>query len=338
MIPLNNAKYEDREAVKALGGMWSKPLSKWYVPKGKDPMAFLAYMDDATKDIVQSVSSYYQAQMSAMAKENRGLNARMSSLEKKTEDLSAEVRAFRTLSGPPLEEGHGERTIKNAGQMSFEQRSFYERPKSFIAIDYPALGLPRDFVVIDTETTGLGNDDEVVELSVLDSNANELYHSFFKPEKPVHPQAAKKTGIQNRFLKDCPTFTEEWPKIVAAIDSRPIAGHNILFDKRLIQQTLEKQTGMNCGEYCDRIFTDCIDSWRLAGDMHITKGSKSLETLCAAIGVEQSPNHRSSHDCLGVLYVLQHFERTLEERRATRRTPDVCDGFGDGSEVLKEIL
>ena len=88
--------------------------------------------------------------MSAMAKENRGLNARMSSLEKKTEDLSAEVRAFRTLSGPPLEEGHGERTIKNAGQMSFEQRSFYERPKSFIAIDYPALGLPRDFVVIDT--------------------------------------------------------------------------------------------------------------------------------------------------------------------------------------------
>ena len=201
-------------------------------------------------------------------------------------------------------------------------KSKYERPANFRPIRYPKLGLPDEFVVLDTETTGLGQDDEVVEIAILDSNANELYHSFFEPKAEVNYQAAQVTGLTNDRLVGQPKFIDEWPKIKEAIGSHLIAGHNLQYDRRLMQQTLEKQTGKNHQAEMNALFENCIDSYQMAQRSSVAKGKRSLGQLCEAMGVEYPPNHRASHDCLGVLYVLQNFEQK-DYGVSQRRLPDL---------------
>ena len=194
---------------------------------------------------------------------------------------------------------------------ALKARSVYERPTGFRRTHFTKLGIPDDFVVIDTETTGLGKDDEVVEISVLDSNAAEVYHSFFSPNTEIQMDAAITSGIVMKMLVDAPRFIDEWRNICTAIADRPIAGHNLSFDRRLIQQTLEKQSGRSCQAICDRMFANMIDSMLIAKELGVKNGSRGLGKICEAMGVEQHPNHRTSHDCLGVLNVLAGFENGL---------------------------
>ena len=189
-------------------------------------------------------------------------------------------------------------------------KSKYECPADFQAMDMPKLGIAKgSFVALDTETTGLGIYDEVVELSILNDSGEEIYHSFFEPTQRVNPEAAATTGLTNAVLKGQPKFVDEWDKIVAAIDGRRIAGHNIAFDKRLMEQSLRKYGHMEDAEHCTRMFEDRIDTRKVASAAGVKRGDCKLGVLCDAIGVEQKPNHRASHDCLGVLYVLQHCEQ-----------------------------
>lgn len=212
--------------------------------------------------------------------------------------------------------------INGLQMQDWMEKSRYERPSDFRPIRYPKLGLPDEFVVLDTETTGLSQTDEVVELSILDSNAEEIYHSFFQPEHEVNYQAAQVTGLTNDKLIGQPLFKNEWPKIKEAIGARLIAGHNLQFDRRLMQQTLEQQTGKSCQAEMDFLFENCIDSYQMAQRSSIAKGKRSLGQLCEAMGVEYPPNHRSSYDCLGVLYVLQNFEQK-DYGVSQRRLPDL---------------
>lgn len=220
-------------------------------------------------------------------------------------------------------------------------RSKYERPADFQAMHFEKLDVPDDFVVVDTETTGVGRNDEVVELSVLDSNANELYHSFFKPETWIKPEATAASGLTNDMLANEPRFIDEWPKIYDAIGGRPIAGHNIGFDRRLIQQTLEKQVpGVSYQRLCDDMFSDQIDSMLIAKEQGVEYGQRNLGKICAAMGCEQEPNHRTSHDCLGVLNILQGFEQgkyPLPEK-PHQMTMDEFQQFQEESKVEKHPI
>lgn len=222
---------------------------------------------------------------------------------------------------------------KSKKKDAFKKRSTYEHPSFFMRTSFKKLGLPDDFVVIDTETTGVSRNDEVIELSVLDSNANELYHSFFKPSCPVNGKASAVSGIHTEDLSNEPRFCDEWPKILDIIDNRCIAGHNISFDQRLIQQTLEKQTQTDHAFECDLVFSGSIDSLAIAKQYDMGVKSYSLSNLCDAIGVEKPPNHRTSYDCLGVLYVLQDLEKSNYPKKSNRRLPSfVGDSERDSSD------
>ena len=309
MIPLKNATYDDRKTLRQNGALWDSKERYWFVPDGKDPSPFRGYMDEQTRDVYDTVAKHFE-----------------------TMQRQPQRNVQQQHQQQPKSDGY---VSKHATQEEFLARSAYERPANFQKTHFQKLNLPDDFVVIDTETTGLGQDDEVVELSVLDSNANELYHSFFKPEKEMHWSATKVSGIEDQHLQGSPTFSSEWDKIVAAVDGRRVAGHNIGFDRRMIQQTLEKQ-GMDGQAICDKMFDDPIDSWRIAQQSSVGKGHRSLGSLCEAMGVEESPNHRTSYDCLGVLYVLQNFEqKDYGLGGTTRRLPDT--GFSGGTQMTLEL-
>ena len=297
MIPLRNARYEDRDVLKQHGAQWDSNARYWIVPDGKDPETLKDFMDTQTRMAYDMMSQHFRTMMPKQSQKTGAVQKAASTPEDTQSALErqeAARKAVEKLNATPLDE--------------LMARSDYERPSDFKSTHFVKLGIPDDFVVMDTETTGLGREDEVVELSVLDSNANEIYHSFFKPSIPIQPEAAATSGIVDKMLVDAPQFRREWPKILSLIGGRPIAGHNLQFDRRLIQQTMEKQTGFPWGDAMNTAFADYIDSMIIAKEQGVEKGCRGLGKICEAMGIEQHPNHRTSHDCLGVLNVLSGFE------------------------------
>ena len=296
VIPLRNTVYDDRYRLRKLGAEWDSNQKFWYVPDGKDPAVFDRYMDETTLSVYNAVVSHMQ-------------------------------------SVPKVDLSRGSQIDNSSGKKSssFKLRSVYDRPSDFVRTPFVKLGLPDDFVVLDTETTGVFKDDEVIELSVLDSNANEIYHSFFKPGCPVRSEATSVSGIKTGDLKNEPVFKDEWPMVLKAIGNRRIAGHNIGFDSRLIRQTLEKQRCFHFANDIGNLFEDSIDSYRLSQKFDLGFSGRSLGSLCERLGVQAMPNHRTSYDCLGVLYVLQDLEQTDYPMKSgsSRRLPNVSVVNGD---------
>lgn len=181
----------------------------------------------------------------------------------------------------------------------------YIKPNGFQRINFEKLKIS-NFVILDTETTSTSKDDEVVELSVLSEDGEELYHSFFEPEKEMNIFASKKNGIYTKDLKGKPKFKDEWEKIKRAIDGKTIVGHNIEFDERLIFQTLSRYN-LDVLD-AQKLFVNSIDSLEIA-QKHIKDAPNyKLETLMRMAGINEEEHHRASYDCLHTLCVLQAIE------------------------------
>lgn len=92
-------------------------------------------------------------------------------------------------------------------------------------------------IVLNTETTGLdASKDEILQLSIIDENAEILYNQYFKPEK-VHSwhEAQAVNGISPEMVKNCPPIWREQNKIQAIIDSADIIiGYNTAFDMEFL--------------------------------------------------------------------------------------------------------
>jgi DNA polymerase-3 subunit epsilon len=171
---------------------------------------------------------------------------------------------------------------------------------------FPYLHLD-DFVLIDTESSGLAKTDEVIELSVVDTYGNILYESTFRPTAEINPMASKVNGFTNKSLIDAPLFKDEWCKIEAAIDNRPIMCHNIGFDKRIIKQTCERY-GISAD--VDFLFRNSYDSKEIAKDW-MNAPDYSLETLAHMVGINEKESHRASDDCKMMLSFIERLERAI---------------------------
>lgn len=88
-------------------------------------------------------------------------------------------------------------------------------------------------IVLDTETTGINyNHDEILQLSVIDSNGATLYNSYFKPQHTTNwTQAQSINGISPETVANAPNIAEEREKINEILCSADvIVGYNTNFD------------------------------------------------------------------------------------------------------------
>ena len=176
---------------------------------------------------------------------------------------------------------------------------------------YKYLGFDDNFVILDTETTGLSESDEIVELSVVSCTGEELYHSYYYPNKEVDPGASRVNHLTRSKLEGNPRFTkEEWIKIKEIVNGKRICGHNISFDERLICQTLSKNGDKEEIDSVHECFKDQIDT-KVVAKKWIQNNSYSLNNLTTLIGITREEQHDSTDDCVMTLEFINRLEDIL---------------------------
>ena len=121
------------------------------------------------------------------------------------------------------------------------------------------------------------------------------------PTVPVSSDAAEVTGITTEMLKDSPKFKDEWAKILELIKGKVLIGHNVKFDKRLIQATVNRY-GI---DYSLEENHEFVDSMAIAKQELPGENSYKLQNLCQSLGIEGIQTHRAVDDCKMTLQMLQ---------------------------------
>lgn len=166
-------------------------------------------------------------------------------------------------------------------------------------------------VYVDSETTGLGRDAEVIELAIIDADANTLFNRRFKPAAPIPVEASWVHHIFDRDVALCRRFADYWPEIRALLNGRRIVVYNVDFDRRLLQQTCARAgvpwdwEGVTWS--CAMI---AYAAW--AGDWSAYHGAYKFKSLAfAAHATGDQPDHSALGDARACRAVVRRL--SLEE-------------------------
>ena len=126
-----------------------------------------------------------------------------------------------------------------------EEEALARTPAEQNVIDWAAKRLAlKDFVVLDTETTGLDESAEIVQIAVIDADGRIAFQSLIKPRSPINENgiayAVHKIG--NKALKTAPCFEQVYSCLYPMLQFKTIIAYNADFDKRMVQQTLQRYT------------------------------------------------------------------------------------------------
>ena len=90
------------------------------------------------------------------------------------------------------------------------------------------------YIIIDTETTGFHpyDGDELLQVSIIDTDGNVLFDEYFKPQHRTEwKEAEQVNGISPEMVADRPAISEKISEINAIIEnSDTIIGYNTQFD------------------------------------------------------------------------------------------------------------
>lgn len=153
---------------------------------------------------------------------------------------------------------------------------------------------PNDYVVIDIETTGLSpNNCEIIELSALKVENNEItdtFTSLVKPAAPIPESIQKLTGITNEMVSGAPSIVDILPSYIDFLGKNIVLGHNVTFDISFLHY------------YCEKCI-DCtfpnnyIDTLRISRKLISDIDNYKLGTLAAHFNIPQEAAHRALDDC-----------------------------------------
>ena len=155
-------------------------------------------------------------------------------------------------------------------------------------------------IILDTETTGFSKNAEVIELGIIDLDGKVLYNKLFNPGHDISFMIKRITGIRNEELNKAPLFEDEWEKIKRVIEGKIIIGHNIDFDIKLLQQTLNIH---RINEKINSIYKSKIDTLPIIKKT-IDFGSYKQEDIAKALNVNNEKSHRALNDCKILLKIL----------------------------------
>ena len=100
-----------------------------------------------------------------------------------------------------------------------------------------------DVLILDTETTGLGPEGEIIEIAVIDSTGAVLLDTMSLPQGDIPKVVSDIHGLTYRRLKRL--GAQPWPRIHEEVitvlqGASLVLGWNVSFDRRMLQQTMER--------------------------------------------------------------------------------------------------
>lgn len=161
-------------------------------------------------------------------------------------------------------------------------------------------------LVIDVETTGLSSEyDEILQLSIIDSEGNVLFDSYFKPFIQSWKEAEKVNGISPDMVENAPRLSEKLIEINSIMcQAKTIIGYNVGFDIDFL-----RSNGVIV--YSDIYIEDIMPVFaEIYGDYNEYYGDfqcQSLSTAANYYGYDWNSRpqgaHNSLSDCFATLFV-----------------------------------
>lgn len=166
--------------------------------------------------------------------------------------------------------------------------------------------LQHPIAIVDIESTG-GHliEDRVTEVALILINQDDIsYHSWLiNPMQPITPFVAKLTGINDKMVKDAPSFTKVAPDIFALLKDAIIVAHNVKFDYGFL-----KNEFLRAGY---QLRTPVLCTVKLSKRLYPEHHKHSLDTIIERFKLQLSGRHRAMPDAEALLYFC---ELSLKEK------------------------
>ena len=161
-------------------------------------------------------------------------------------------------------------------------------------------------IVFDTETTGLDfENDEILQLSIINSDGEVLFDRYFKPEEKTEwPEAQKFNGISPEMVKDLPGYRDSLDQVKAIFENaETLVAYNNAFDVEML-----KRWGINLEE---KKQADVMKDFALLYGEYQTEYNEfkwqKLSKCAEYFGYSFNP-HNSLEDVKATLYCYEKME------------------------------
>lgn len=159
------------------------------------------------------------------------------------------------------------------------------------------------YIVLDTETTGFHpyDGDELLQVSIIDTDGNVLFDEYFKPQHRTEwKEAEQVNGISPEMVADRPAISEKISEINAIIEnSDTIIGYNTQFDIGFL-----KANGAIVPDDLETV--DVMEDFaKIYGEWNSARGSYKWQKLTRAAeyyGYDWSQRAETAHNSLGDCY------------------------------------
>lgn len=192
------------------------------------------------------------------------------------------------------------------------------------------------YIIIDTETTGFHpyDGDELLQVSIIDTDGNVLFDEYFKPQHRTEwKEAEQVNGISPEMVADRPAISEKISEINAIIEnSDTIIGYNTQFDIGFL-----KANGAIVPDDLETV--DVMEDFaKIYGEWNSARGSYKWQKLTIAADYygydwsEHKEAHNSLGDCYATLFV---YDKINTDTMVIER---VIDGKRVGIELTPEEM
>ena len=162
------------------------------------------------------------------------------------------------------------------------------------------------FVAFDFETTGLHPAvDRVVEFGAVRftiGSESADFSELVNPGVPIHPDAARVSGIDTSMVIGKPSVGEVLPRFMEFLGDAVLIAHNAEFDTGFLRAELER-AGL------PTVRNQIIDTQTLAQRAFPGKKSYALQNLIEMLGIPANTAHRARDDAR---QCMRLFERCVE--------------------------
>lgn len=157
------------------------------------------------------------------------------------------------------------------------------------------------FVVFDVETPNRANSRmSAIGITVIeDGEISEEFYTLVNPEQRFDYFNVQLTGIDEKMVRDAPTFPEVWSKIEPFMSSGMLVAHNAVFDLGVLKKCLAAYD-ISWKPYVRYMCTVQMGKRMLPGMSH------KLDALCDRYGIELD-HHKADSDSRACAEILLRY-------------------------------